>query len=180
MLPHLPLRPLDPPVPVRYDPDNDVLGHIFADSMIHDSPTFGLTWLFATDSAMEKSVHNNDGHAAMTTALYAIARLQIQVVALAVALQSARKALGKPVALKELKRRSGKRIADISRKADAAEKIRLARELFAEYDPADVKGYAKRVYREIGEVMAKRLKLAKVIPGGTVRKYISQKKSGNG
>jgi hypothetical protein len=59
------------------------------------------------------------------------------------------------------------------RKANKQAKMKMAQELWAEYDPSDVKTRGqKAVHREIGEVMQQRLKLPKPIPAETVRTYL--------
>ena len=84
--------------------------------------------------------------------------------------------------LQEIGRRTGKRKQEIERKT---ERENLARKLWAEYDPADVKGRHKEIHKEIGQIMQQRLGLVdkdgkpKPIPAATVRGYLSGKKTGH-
>jgi hypothetical protein len=165
----------------RYDPGRDVLGAIFKDTIDHPAD-HGLAWLPEVLETVRKHMHQNDGQSALSTSLYAIARLKLHVTALALAAHAQRTAIAEPVALKEIKRRAGKRKKDIDRRADSETLKRLAREIFAEDDPNDVKGNTKNVYKEIGELVAKQVQppLKRPIAAETVRKWIASPISGNG
>ncbi len=116
--PQLPAFLFNPPTPQRYDRNRDVLGAIFDEIMDHPTD-HGLGWLRDAKRAIKTHMGENDAQAAITAALYAVNRLELSVVALACAVHAQREATGKPVALREHKRRAGHRTNIINRRADA-------------------------------------------------------------
>jgi len=82
--------------------------------------------------------------------------------------------------IKEVNRVVGKASNNATRKADADVIGDMCRSLFAEYAPADLKrknnkGGKFATYKEIGEVVAKRLNLPVAIDKDVVRKHVKKK-----
>jgi hypothetical protein len=100
---------------------------------------------------------------------------------IAFSLDAAYQLLYTPARQREYTRQKKKKDSDLQRAKDGEAKRRLAREIFSEYTPGDIKrlGGKEKVHKEIGELIAKRMDppLSKPVPAGTVRMYLTASNS---
>jgi hypothetical protein len=83
------------------------------------------------------------------------------------------------------RQRAMKQQHDLAVNAASWDKVRMAAQLWVEYDATDLKRKGKKggkmiAYKEIGEIMAQRLDLPKPIPAATVRDYLQRWKIATG
>jgi hypothetical protein len=79
-----------------------------------------------------------------------------------------------PIVAQESKRRECHKRNAAHQHANRNNRIALARDLFSEYAQDERHGRLKAVHKEIGEIMAQRLGLAKPIKSSTVRSYLAK------
>ncbi len=120
---------------------------------------------------LERYLSEGQTQQALLEVARSVALLSAKVNALATVLERYRPALGK-----EFRRMMGKEQHNVKRQERKEAQKRLARELWAEFDDADLRqpGGAATVYKQIGEIIAQRLGLPKPIQPDTIRKYLAE------
>ena len=146
-------------------PQPEISSAEFADAVDHADEAWCR--LFPDFERIETEWNASNPEGALLAALVAIGKVARINFMLATALTTDKKMISTGV-----KQREGKRQYDIEQQIERSKRIRLAAKLWSEFDPADVKGKTKEVWKEIGEIMRRRLELVEPIKPETVKDYL--------